>query len=198
VSAPDVRRDLARLVAEPTSFLTHPDPHLRRLAVSALTGTRTGTIDQFASALADEVPTVRAEAAEALGHCGAGALPALDGARRDVDTRVVEATATAYGEIGDPIAVDWLIQQAEDADDRGVREAAVAALGAIGDERARSVLIALTASGPPQIRRRAVVALTVFDGADVETAIAGAGEDRNPMVREAAQMIVGRSVPEAG
>ena len=68
----------------------------------------------------------------------------------------------------------------------------MASLGAIGDDRARPILLDLVRTGPPQIRRRTVVALTVFDGPEIETAIRGALEDRNPMVREAAEMVAGR------
>jgi len=58
------------------------------------------------------------------------------------------------------------------------------------------VLLDLVATGPPQVRRRCVVALTVFDGDEVEAAIRAAAVDRNPMVREAAEMVVGRPTPE--
>ncbi|MEA3502390.1 MAG: HEAT repeat domain-containing protein, partial [Actinomycetota bacterium] len=71
-------------------------------------------------------------------------------------------------------------------------EAAVAALGAIGDEAALATLLGLVAVAPPQVRRRAVVALTVFDDPAVEPAIRAAASDRNPSVREAAEMVVGR------
>ena len=79
-----------------------------------------------------------------------------------------------------------------DGEDKLVREAAVAGLGAIGDERARPTLLHLIASGPPQIRRRCVPALSVFDGEDIAAALLAAATDRNPMVREAAEMVVGR------
>ena len=85
-----------------------------------------------------------------------------------------------------------MIDAARGHTDRLVREAAVAALGACGDERALPILLDLVANGPPQIRRRSVVALTVFDDPAVEPAIRAALEDRNPMVREAAEMVVGR------
>ena len=145
--------------------------------------------------LEDESPRVRAEAAEVLAGTGPTALNAVLEATNDPDPVVVEAAATGLGEIGDPIAVPWLLAAAAEHQDRLVREAAVAALGAIGDERARVLLLELVAKGPPQIRRRSVVALSVFDGEDVEGAIRGALSDRNPMVREAAEMIAGRPLP---
>jgi HEAT repeat protein len=83
--------------------------------------------------------------------------------------------------------------EAAAGDDRMLQEAAVAALGAIGDPVAIPLLVELAASGSPQVRRRAVVSLTAFDHDDAEAAITRAAEDRNPMVREVAEMIVGRA-----
>jgi hypothetical protein len=37
-----------------------------------------------------------------------------------------------------------------------------------------------------------VVALTVFEGPEIEPALRAAARDRNPMVREVAEMVVGR------
>ncbi len=91
----------------------------------------------------------------------------------------------------DRAAVDWLLKAAEADDEKLVREAAVAALGAIGDDRAVPLLLELVGSAPPQVRRRSVVALSVFDGPEIEAAIRAAKDDRNPMVREAAEMVVG-------
>lgn len=131
-------------------------------------------------------------AAEALGGSGQDSVAVLDQARGDTDVRVVEAVATAYGELRFAPAVPWLIGIAAGDGDRAAREAAVAALGAIGDDAARDTLMTLVGSAPPQVRRRAVVALTVFDGPEVEAAVRSAASDRNPSVREAAEMIVGR------
>ena len=171
---------------------------MRRLAVAACAGV-TGRDDVF-SALeerlrSDTEPEVRAQAAEILGGWGVQASPVLDDATNDADARVLEAVATAYGEIGITAPVPWLVGIAGDRDgDRLVREAAVAALGAIGDESALPVLLSLLGSGPPPVRKRAVVALTAFEGPEVEAALQTAALDRNPSVREAAEMVVGRVV----
>jgi HEAT repeat protein len=86
-----------------------------------------------------------------------------------------------------------MIHAGEPDEDKLVREAAVAALGAIGDHEAVPTLLDLITNGPPQIRRRCVAALSVFDGPEVEAALRAAAADRNPMVREAAEMVVGRT-----
>lgn len=180
-------------MADPVPFLAHEDPDVRRLAISASARNAADLIEPLGRRLSDDASAaVRAEAAEALGRAGPGAIPWLDAARNDADAMVVEAVTTAYGEVGDSVAVAWLMTQAEEGDDRLVREAAVASLGAIGDERALPTLLALAAAAPPHVRRRAVVALTAYDGPEVEAALRDASTDRNPMVREVAALVVGR------
>jgi HEAT repeat protein len=143
---------------------------------------------------ADPDAAVRAAAVELLAEVGETAIELLLEARLDPDPRVVEAVATGLGEIASPRALPWLVDAARNHEDRLVREACVAALGAIGDPEALPVLLELVENGPPQVRRRAVVALTVFDDPMVEPAIRMAASDRNPMVREVAEMIVGRDI----
>lgn len=188
--------DLEALIVNPASFLDDDDPAVRRLAVSLCEPETTALTDRLGGMLGgDPEPSVRAQAAEVLGSSGVTALPFLEEARTDDDRRVVEAVANAYGEIGDSSAVDWLIEQARESGEVTIGEAAVASLGSIGDERATPVLLDLARTGRPQVRRRAVVALTAFDGDEVEEVIRGARDDRNPMVREVAEMILGRSIP---
>ena len=67
-----------------------------------------------------------------------------------------------------------------------VREAAIAALGAIGDERGLPAILAGCAD-KPAIRRRAVLALAPFAGPEVDAALAGALVDRDWQVRQAAE-----------
>lgn len=185
--------DLHELVSDPASFLGDPDPAVRRLAVSScstrLTTEVTGTLASMLGS--DENERVRAEAAEVLAQAGPAALEPLLAATADPAGVVREAVATGLGELEDVAAVPWLLAAAGDDGEKLVREAAVAALGAIGDDRAVPLLLDLVASGPPQVRRRSVVALSVFDGADIEAAIRAARDDRNPMVREAAEMVIG-------
>ena len=186
---------MVRLLDDPFPFLEHPDAGVRRLAISVCVAS--GLSDESVVAVAslageDMDGAVRAMAVEALGSAGERAAVVLDAVRSDDDPRVCEAVATAYGELRHGEAVPWLIDLAAGDGDRASREAAVAALGAIRDDAALPVLLELVAGAPPQVRRRAVVALTVFDDPAVEPAIREAARDRNPSVREAAEMVVGR------
>ena len=189
------REVLVRLLNDPVPFLDHPDDEVRRLAISVCVAS--GLTEESVAAIGrlaceDMDGAVRAIAAEALGGAGERAVAVLDTLRSDDDPRVREAVATAYGELRHREAVPWLIDLAAGDGDRASREAAVAALGAIRDEAALPVLLELVSDGPPQVRRRAVVALTVFDSPAIEPAIREAARDRNPSVREAAEMVVGR------
>lgn len=187
------RSELARLVEDPTPFLRHVDPVLRRMAISAL-GTKDAVAHtaELARLAHDDDVSVAAAATERLGSGGPYGITALESVRTHDDATVREAAATAYGEVGGPSALAWLTEAALNDADRGVREAAVAALGAIGDPIAIDVLLDLMADGPPQVRRRAIAAITVFDDDRIEPAIIRAAFDRNPGVREAAEMVVGR------
>ena len=74
------------------------------------------------------------------------------------------------------------------------REAAVAALGAIG--HADGLPVVLEALGDrPTVRRRAVLALAAFDGPEVEAALERALTDRDWQVRQAAEDLLGNQRP---
>ena len=191
--------DLSSLLEDPIGHLAHRDQEVRRLAVSVCAAAADARwFDPLVTVLVtDTSPRVRAEAAEVLAAFGPAAETVLLARRAaEAEPIVVEAIVTALGELESRAAVEWLAGLARSADDRIVREAAVAALGAVGDPAALPVLLEAVTSAPPQVRRRAVVALTAFDEPEAEAAIAGARDDRNPMVREVAEMIVGRVVPE--
>jgi HEAT repeat protein len=187
------RRDLVRILDDPELLLDAPDPAVRRIAVGAAAN-HPHLLSRIIEMLAgDPASSVRRECAEVAGRMSKTPIAALENALSDPSAEVREAATNALGEIARPDSVESLIALAADEEeDRLVREAAVASLGAIGDERARPVLLSLIASAPPQIRRRCVPALSVFDGSDIEAALQAAAHDRNPMVREAAAMVVGR------
>lgn len=168
--------------------LADPDPSVRATALGALR--RAGALDAavLEAAIADASPIVRRRAAEedaaAGGVEGVSLLPLLD----DADPTVVEVAAWASGERdpAEPGAVGRLVALATGHDDALVREAAVAALGAIGDDAGLPAI--LTATGDKAtVRRRAVIALAPFDGPDVDAALQRATTDRDWQVRQAAE-----------
>ena len=120
----------------------------------------------------------------AAGLAGPDLAPLLG----DGDPSVVEVAAWALGERGadSAAAVDELVGVAGSHDDPLCREAAVAALGAIGDERGLPAILAAM-SDKPAVRRRAVIALTPFEGPEVDAAMAAALDDRDWQVRQAAE-----------
>ena len=189
---------MVALTLEPGSFLDSEDAALRRLAVTSISDLSIPDLCNAIIPLVDDpsVP-VRASVAERLGGCGEAGIRALLRLRDDVEPTVREAVATAYGEIRDTSQVGWLVERVRSDDDRQVKEAAVAALGAIGDPRAIDPLLEFVKSGPPQVRRRAIAAITVFDDERIEASLRTAAMDRNPGVREAAEMVVGRQITEA-
>jgi HEAT repeat protein len=161
------------------------DAVVRATALGALE--RLGQLDDstLGDALGDDDPIVRRRAAEiAATHRAVDLLAALD----DPDPRVVEVAAWACGEHESKRSdiVHRLVALATDSSEPLVREAAVASLGAIGDERGLPAIIA-ACTDKPAVRRRAVLALAPFDGDDVEATIERALEDRDWQVRQAAE-----------
>jgi len=165
--------------------LDSDDPNVRATALSALERMAALDDEVLARSLVDPDRAVRRRAAEI-----AARHPDVDlvGALHDDDPAVVEVAAWSCGEHESNRApvLDRLIALAGSAGDALVREAAVAALGAIGDERGLpAILIATT--DKPAVRRRAVLALAPFDGDEVDAALARALEDRDWQVRQAAE-----------
>jgi HEAT repeat protein len=115
-------------------------------------------------------------------------VPVVDGLD-DADPSVVEMVAWSLGERAEGGAVAALARLVP-ADgghpDPLCREAAVAALGAIGDpDGLPAVLVAL--DDKPAVRRRAAVALAAFDGPEVEAALRRCLDDRDWQVRQVAE-----------
>lgn len=183
---------LTALIDDPMAFVGDKRVEMRRMAASILgeRSTESAVARALASLLgSDPEPSVRAAAAEAL---AASSDPApLLAAGDDDAIEVREAIAYALGEIGKAAALPWLLATATEDSDDGVREAAVAALGAIGDDTSLPLLVDLSSAAPPKVRRRAVVALSAFESSDAIAAVRAALEDRNPMVKEVAEMVAG-------
>ena len=167
--------------------LTAVDPTVRASALTALGRLDLLTDETLTAALGDPSPLVRRRAAElAANRPAVDLLPALD----DPDAGVVEVAAFACGERGADGATVALVARlaglATDHDDPLVREAAVAALGALEAPDGLRAILAAT-NDKPAIRRRAVIALTPFDGPEVEAARQRARQDRDWQVRQAAE-----------
>ena len=175
-------------VATARRGLGDDDGAVRASALGALE--RLGALDDddVRSSLADPAPEVRRRACElATTRPGVSLLGVLD----DVDPSVVEVAAWACGEQVErapavDAVVDRLVALTTDATEPLVREAAAAALGAIGDPRGLPAILAACAD-KPHVRRRAVLALAPFDGPEVEAAIERALVDRDWQVRQAAE-----------
>jgi HEAT repeat protein len=166
--------------------LSDDDVAVRIGALGALE--RLGVLDddRLAAALADADPTVRRRAAElAATHPGVSLLDAL----ADPDERVIEMAAFSCGEHErpTPAVVGRLSALGRDHPDALVREAAVAALGAIGAPAGLDTILHAAAHDKPAVRRRAVIALAPFDGPEVDAAIARSLSDRDWQVRQVAE-----------
>ncbi len=170
--------------------LADPDPGVQAAALGALARLGDLTAADVETALNRGAPVVRRRAVEvALGARGTGmrsSLPrAVIGALDDPDPLVVVGAAWFLAERHSQPAVPVLAATATGHDDARCREAAVAALGAIGDPAGlAAVLRALRDS--PTVRRRATVALAGFDDPRVTPALRAATEDRDWQVRQAA------------
>ena len=168
--------------------LIDADPVARELALGALLRLDQLTDLDLASALGDTVPSVRRRAAMIAGtrpHISLRAV--LD----DPDPTVVEAAAWACGEqerVDDDVLAA-LVDLGVSSSDALVREASVAALGAIGDRRGLPTILH-GCSDKPAVRRRAVLALAPFDGNDVDAALQAALTDRDWQVRQAAEDVL--------
>jgi HEAT repeat protein len=109
----------------------------------------------------------------------------------DSDARVIEQAAWACGERPHDSAVtSQLAGLAQTHDDPLVREAAVAALGAIGHEDGLPAILT-AASDKPAVRRRAVLSLAAFEGPEVDAAWERARNDRDRQVRDAVDELLG-------
>ncbi len=168
--------------------LTDPDPGVRATALGALR--RAGALDAAAveTSVADPDPAVRRRVAEEVAAAGGVPSVSLLGLLADDDATVVEVAAWAAGELDppEPGAVERLAALVTGHDDALVREAAVAALGAIGDESGLPAVLA-GARDKATVRRRAVIALAAFEGPDVDAALHHALDDRDWQVRQAAE-----------
>lgn len=187
-SGPDGEAEARRLLADPS-------PRVRATALAALARLGRAADADVVAGLCDPDPLVRRRAcAVAVTVPGADVLALL----ADTDAMVVEAAAWALGE-GGPAdgVVEALASVAASHADPLCREAAVAALGAVGDPAGLPAILAATADRPA-VRRRAVLALAPFEGPEVDAALARALDDRDWQVRQAAEDLLGAGGPDGG
>jgi HEAT repeat protein len=161
------------------------DPAVRVAALGALERLHALDRPRLEKALGDGDVTVRRRAAElAASHHDVSLTAAL----ADPESDVVEMAAWACGERekADADILETLSHIATSHHDALAREAAVAALGAIGDERGLPAILSAT-HDKPAVRRRAVIALAPFEGPEVDAALARALDDHDRQVRQAAE-----------
>lgn len=161
------------------------DPVLRELSFGALERMGKLTDVDLRAAFYDADHSVRRRAAIIAAKRREVSLTPL---LNDTHDGVVEAAAWACGEheVVSEEEFATLVSLATAATEPLVREAAVAALGAIGDQRGLAAILAGCVD-KPAIRRRAVLALAPFSGPEVDAALQAALQDRDWQVRQAAE-----------
>jgi HEAT repeat protein len=174
--------------------LGDPDADVQAAALGALARLGALTVPDIAQALSSGPAPVRRRATDAaLTVRGPGSRSMLHHllmeALGDPDPLVVVGAAWFLAERRVAAAVDALDVVARGHDDVRCREAAVAALGAIGDPRGLAAVIG-GLDDKPTVRRRATVALAGFDDPRVETALRRSAEDRDWQVRQAADELL--------
>jgi HEAT repeat protein len=177
-------------------LLADLDPGTRAAALGALNRLGDLTSDELLQALTDAAPTVRRRGCEESviwsGSVGDPQEPAIALAVArlldDENHTVVETAAWACGERPPVTAttLSRLCAVATGHTDALCREAAVAALGALGDIAGLPAILEAT-EDKATVRRRAMIALAPFDGPEVDAALQRGREDRDWQVRQAAE-----------
>ncbi len=182
-------------MAKAGGALCDPDDVTRALALSALDRGSLLTEQALDAAFADPSSVVRRRAIE-LAVKRSTPLAAL---LEDPDATVVDTAAWALGERAPArppsVVVDGLIAVAMSHREPTCRESAVAALGALGDDRGLPAILDAAANATPAIRRRAVIALAPFHGDEVTATLERARTDRDRQVRQAAEDLLSDGCP---
>ena len=176
-------------------LLNDDDPDVRATAIGALNRLQVLTETELLNGLGDNhTLVVRRALRESIRWQGEVDTPIATTVAQQIeqlldhaDPLVVEAAAWASGERPTlESTIDRLMQLVEHHEDALVRESAVAALGAIGNERALPAIL-LATNDRATVRRRAIIALAPFSGDDVDAALQKALSDRDWQVRQAAE-----------
>jgi HEAT repeat protein len=163
----------------------------RVLALRGMVRQNLVTSDDWQRALRDPDVDVRRETLNQIAHAEITddeIFASIMNLLSDEDALVVDGAVFALGEHLFVGAVEQLCVIATGHEDARCRESAIAALGAIGDDRARPAILAALDDKPP-VRRRAIVALSNFEGSDIDEALARASEDRDWQVRAAVNQL---------
>lgn len=196
---------LAGHLGDAATALAHlhdPDPKVRASAISAAVRCDALEADALLAAATDPDPAPKRAAAEAVAGAqrprsaaGASGDAVVDVLLGDDDASIVEVGCWAAGERdARPEVVSKLSSLATTHDDALVREAAVAALGALGDPEGLPAVLRGT-QDKASVRRRAVVALAAFEGDEVDQALRAAAQDRDRQVRQAAEDLLRPELP---
>jgi len=166
-------------------------PRARVLALRS--GVRRGIMaeESWTRALCDDDVDVRREALSLLAYereLSSELLGEIRTRLDDEDALVVDAAIFALGEHLDILGVERMVDIARHHEDARCRESAVAALGALGDDRGRAAILEALEDKAP-VRRRAIVALSNFEGPDIDAALATAAGDRDWQVRAAVDQL---------
>lgn len=169
-------------------LLADDDPGVRATALAALDRLAVLGAEALAGALGDPAPAVRRRALSIVARRPGDAPPSALALLDDPDPVVAETAAWAAGERQPPEAgaAEALARIGTEHPEHLVREAAVAAIGAIGDPVGLPAVLGAL-DGRATLRRRAVIALAAFDGPEVEAALERSLGDRDRQVRQAAE-----------
>ncbi len=158
---------------------------IRALALGSLSKIDALTSDHRHAALSDGDRNVRVRAVEvSIDDVSIDLVSLLE----DDDDVVVETAAWALGEreSASPDVITALDRVGRNHEVSICREAAIAALGAIGSVDGLPTILAGLDDRAP-VRRRAVLALAPFDSPEVHAALVRALDDRDRQVRQAAE-----------
>lgn len=163
--------------------LSDEDARVRASSLSTLN--KLGKLDEemLSEMLADLSSKVRRKSCEISAQYPGVSLTSV---LADADPYVVEMALWAEGEREQPTDIEIISEIASNHPESFVREAAVAALGAIGDERSLDAILHAM-SDRPNVRRRAVVAMASYDNQRVTDALREACKDRDWQVRQIAE-----------
>ena len=174
------------------ALLADDDPRVRATALAALDRLAVLGTEGCTGALGDPAPAVRRRALSIVARRPGDEPPSGLALLDDADPVVAETAAWSAGEREppEPGAAEALARVATEHPEHLVREAAVAAIGAIGDPVGLPAVLAALGERATLRRRAAVVALAAFDGPEVDAALQRALGDRDRQVRQAAEDLV--------